>query len=58
MPWATGAGLFLSLAWRLAVAQLLAFTVLEVSERLAVHAPLTNLWEHHLFVLGEAVQSR
>jgi hypothetical protein len=49
-------GLFRSLAARLAAAQVLAFTVLEVSERLAVHAPLANLWQHHLFVLGLAIQ--
>lgn len=48
--------LFLSLAWRLGVAQLLAFTVLEISERLAVGAPIADLWQHHLIILGLAAQ--
>lgn len=48
--------LFLSLLWRLGLSQLLAFTVLEVSERVAVGAPLSDLWQHHLFVLGLVVQ--
>ncbi len=50
------ARLFLSLIWRLALAQLVGFTVLEISERMAVGAPLADLWQHHLFVLGFAVQ--
>lgn len=47
---------FVGLLWRLAVVQLVAFTAMELSERLAAGAPVATLWGHHVFVLGLGVQ--
>jgi hypothetical protein len=47
---------FFALLWRLGLAQIIAFTVLEVSERMAIGLSLATLWHHHLFLVGLAVQ--
>jgi hypothetical protein len=47
---------FVALLWRLGLAQIIAFTVLEVSERMAIGLSLGTLWHHHLFLVGLAVQ--
>ena len=52
----TRSRMFLALLWRLGLAQIIAFTVLEVSERMAIGSPLGTLWHHHLFLVGVAVQ--
>lgn len=44
------------LALRLFAAQAVAFTGMEVVERLTAGAPLAGMFGHHLFVLGLAVQ--
>ncbi len=41
---------------RLAMLQVLAFTAMEVTERLSVGSPVGSLFRHHLFVLGVASQ--
>ncbi len=41
---------------RLAMVQVLAFTAMEVTERLGVGSPVGSLFHHHLFVLGVAAQ--
>lgn len=45
-----------SLTLRLAVLQLLGFTAMEVTERIAFGAPVGAMFTHHLYVLGLAVQ--
>jgi len=47
---------FIALAARLSFVQAIAFTAMEVAERVAVGAPLPQMLGHHLFVLGLAVQ--
>ena len=44
------------LAARLAVLQVLAFTAIEVTERLAAGSPVGSLFSHHLFLFGVALQ--
>ena len=53
--WAGSLG-FIALAARLSFVQAIAFTAMEVAERVAVGAPLPQMLGHHLFVLGLAVQ--
>ena len=52
----TGADRFVALAARLSFVQLGAFIAMEMTERLAVGAPVAAMFGHHLFVLGLAVQ--
>jgi hypothetical protein len=47
---------FSSLALRLSVLQVTAFTAMEVIERLAAGAPVSQMLGHHLFLVGVAVQ--
>jgi hypothetical protein len=51
-----GSDRLVSLAARLSFVQVLAFTAMEVTERVAAHAPVAEMFGHHLFVLGLAVQ--
>ena len=46
----------IALAARLSFVQLVAFTAMEVVERIAAGAPVAAMFGHHLFVLGLAVQ--
>jgi hypothetical protein len=44
-------------AWvRLSFLQVLAFTAMEVAERLAAHAPVGEMFDHHVFTVGLLVQ--
>jgi hypothetical protein len=52
----TGADRLIALAARLTFVQLVAFTAMEVVERIAAGAPVAEMFGHHLFVLGLAVQ--
>jgi hypothetical protein len=52
----TGADRVIALAARLSLVQLVAFTAMEVAERIAAGAPVAEMFGHHLFVLGLAVQ--
>jgi hypothetical protein len=45
-----------SLTLRLAVVQVVGFTAMEVTERLAYGAPIGGMFLHHLYFLGLAVQ--
>ncbi len=47
---------FAGLLWRLSLAQVVAFAVLELSERLAAGLPMANLFQHHVFLLGVVIQ--
>jgi hypothetical protein len=42
--------------WRLAIVQTVAFTGMEIVERIGGGAPVGTMFGHHLFVLGLAVQ--
>ena len=46
----------IALATRLSFVQLVAFTAMEVVERIAAGAPVAAMFGHHLFALGLAVQ--
>ena len=52
----TVADRLIALAARLSITQLVAFTAMEVAERIAAGAPVAAMFGHHLFVLGLAVQ--
>ncbi|TMK96426.1 MAG: hypothetical protein E6G40_11905 [Actinobacteria bacterium] len=52
----TVADRLIALAARLSIAQLVAFTAMEVAERIAAGTPVAAMFGHHLFVLGLAVQ--
>jgi hypothetical protein len=47
---------YAALLWRLALIQLAAFSAMEAFERLGAGVPLSDLWSHHLFLLGLVVQ--
>lgn len=41
---------------QLALLQVVAFTAMEVAERVGYHAPVAEMFQHHIFFLGVAVQ--
>jgi len=49
-------GSFSSIAARLSLLQVLAFTAMEVMERLVVGAPVAHLFHHRIFLMGLALQ--
>ena len=51
-----GSGALAWVIWRLAVVQAVAFTGMEIVERIGGGAPVGTMFGHHLFVLGLAVQ--
>jgi len=44
------------IAARLSTLQVVAFTAMEVTERLVVGAPVAHMFHHHLFIMGLAIQ--
>jgi hypothetical protein len=54
--WESGQETFLAIAARLSLLQVMAFTAMEVTERLVVGAPVAHLFHHRLFLMGLALQ--
>jgi hypothetical protein len=55
-PWESGPETFSAIAARLSLLQVMAFTAMEVTERLVVGAPVAHLFHHRLFLMGLALQ--
>jgi hypothetical protein len=54
--WESGQETFSAIAARLSLLQVMAFTAMEVTERLVVGAPVAHLFHHRLFLMGLALQ--
>jgi hypothetical protein len=54
--WESGQEAFSLIAARLSLLQVVAFTAMEVTERLLVGAPVAHLFHHRIFLMGLALQ--
>lgn len=56
LTWESRQEAFSAIAARLSLLQVVAFTAMEVTERLVVGAPVAHLFHHRLFLMGLALQ--